>query len=143
MKKRTSIQCITLIACALIMIPISDTSAQLNYTDSLRIENERSILLAQFANLRDSIKQTIALIDQASKKSSPKTAEKLNSLAKELDQNREQLDRISNELSTTSQKGWSEADVKRIRLLEKAIRGHYKTEKKVYARLVKPKKRAS
>ncbi len=141
MKKPNNILCFTLIACALVLIPSSYSLAQVNYADSLRIENERSKLSTQLVQLRDSINQTIVMIDQANKKSSAKTAEKLKALSKDLNQNKEQLDKLVNELSTTSQKGWSETKVKRIQLTEQSIRRYYKAEKAKYARLGKQKKR--
>lgn len=142
MKKRTNIQCLTLFACALILMPSGYASAQANYVDSLKIENERSILFTQLILLRDSMEQTIEVIEQAKKNSSPKTTEKLKTLSKELTNNKEQLDKLRNELSSISQNGWSKARVKQIQLTEQSIRKYYKTEKKKCTRLVKRKKRA-
>jgi hypothetical protein len=141
MKKHNNTLCLTLMTFSLVFISTSYVLAQANYADSLRIENERSTLSVQLVLLRDSINQTIVMIDQANKKSSAKTAEKLKALSKELNQNKEQLDKLVNELSTTSQNGWSDTKVKRIQLTEQSIRIYYKAEKKKYARLVKQKKR--
>jgi hypothetical protein len=141
MKNRTNIHCLALITCAFVLMQSSYASAQVKYSDSLRIENDRSILSAQLVLLRDSIKETIAIVDQVSKKNLPKNAEKIKVLSKELKENKEQLDKIVDEISTTSQNSWSETSVKRIRLTAQSIRGYYKTEKNKYARLVKQKKR--
>jgi hypothetical protein len=140
MEKRTNSQCLTLFASALILIP-SCASAQANYVDSLKIENERSKLSTQLILLRDSMEQTIAAIEQSTKNSSPKTAEKLKALSNDLNQNKEQLDKLGKELSTISQNGWSDIKVKRIQLTEQSIRGYYKTQKKKLVRLTKQKKR--
>ena len=140
MKKRNNILYFTIITCAFVLMPSSYALAQGNYVDSLRIENERSTLSVQLVQLRDSIKQTIEMIDHAGKKSSSKNAEKLKALSKDLNRNREQLDKLGNELSTISQNGWSEMKVKRIQLTEQSIREYYKTEKNKYVRLIKRKK---
>jgi hypothetical protein len=141
MKNHTNIQCLTLITCALVLLSFSNASAQPNYVDSLRIENERSVVSDQLTQLGDSIEQTIAMIDQTSRKSSPKNTEKFKALSEKLNQNKQQLDKLAKELSTTSQNAWNDSKVKRIHLTAHSIRVYYKEEKKKYDKLVKRKKR--
>ena len=94
----------------------SAQSAQNIDRDSANIELERQIISSQQIQLRDSINQSLALINTKINKTPSSKRKKLEQARKDLLLNKEIIQRDINEVGLTARNSWTDENLKRYKI---------------------------
>src|SRR5258707_9752518 len=90
----------------------SQNTERLQADDSARIEYERSTLLKELTELRDSINQSLNVFSRSIKKVSPKKDKQMKSASQDLGHYRDRLKLDIRQVQQTSKNAWTPATIK-------------------------------
>lgn len=94
--------------------------------DSVIFEAERKIIAVQQVQLRDSINQSLSLIDTKIKNASPAKKKKLERTRKDLLLNKEVLQRYIDETGLTAKNSWTDENVERLKMNVDQVRREHR-----------------
>jgi len=115
--------CIALLVCSLGLAFAQ--SERLQSGDSIRVALERTTISKELTQLRDSINQSLRILDSRIKKARVSTRTKLENARKELIEYQKRIKLDLEETVVTGQNAWREEAVKRIRANTTATRREY------------------
>jgi hypothetical protein len=94
--------------------------------DSVIFEAERKIIAVQQIQLRDSINQSLSLVDTKIKNASPAKKKKLEQARKDLLLNKEVLQRYIDETGLTAKNSWTDENVERLKMNVDQVRREHR-----------------
>jgi hypothetical protein len=106
-------------------------SNRLQSGDSMRVELERTVIFKELSQLRDSINQSLQVLDARIRATKGAHKTKLEGAKKELAEYRNRVKLDLEEASLTAKNSWTNESVERIRLNTAATRKEYQRLKNV------------
>jgi len=100
-------------------------SEKLQSGDSMRVELERTVIYKELSQLRDSMNQSLLVLDARIKNANGTHKTKLQGAKKELAEYRNRVKTDLEEASLTAKNSWTNESVERIRLNTTATRKEY------------------
>lgn len=94
---------------------LSQSTERLQADDSARIELERTALVKELTDLRDSINQSLNIFSRSIRKTTPKKEKQMKNASQELAQYRDRLKLDIQQVQLTAKNGWSVNNIKRIK----------------------------
>jgi hypothetical protein len=104
----------------------SQNTERLQADDSARIEVERTALLKELTELRDSINQSLNIFSRSIRKTTPKKEKQMKNASQELAQYRDRLKLDIQQVQLTAKNGWSANNIKQIKTDAADIRKEHK-----------------
>jgi hypothetical protein len=107
-------------------------SEKLQSGDSIRVELERTIIFKELTQLRDSMNQSLLVLDSRVRNAKGAHKIKLEGAKKELAEYRNRVKLDLEEASLTAKNSWTNESVERIRLNTSATRKEYQRLKTIH-----------
>ena len=104
----------------------SQNTERLQADDSARIELERTALLKELTNLRDSINQSLNVFSRSIRKTTPKKEKQMKNASQDLAHYRDRLKLDIQQVQLTAKNGWTPNNIKVIKSDAADIRKEHK-----------------
>ncbi len=104
----------------------SQNTERLQAGDSARIESERTALIKELTDLRDSINQSLNVFSRSIRKTTPKKEKQMKNASQDLAHYRDRLKLDIQQVQLTAKNGWSVNNIKQIRNDAADIRKEHK-----------------